>query len=86
MNKTILLNSAIITALAITIVLSSYIPAAKAQRLFLPGGINVGPGGVSVDVGRHHIHADQCSGVGVGSNGGSSLGMGAAIARCALSR
>ena len=84
MNKTILLNSAIITALAVTIVLSSYIPAAKALRPFLPGGINVGHGGVSVDVGRLHIHADQCTGVGVGSD--DARGMNAAIARCALSK
>lgn len=69
MNKTILLNFAIITALAVTLVLPglSYAHAAKAQRL-LPGGINIGSGGVNVDVGRLHIHADQCSGVGIGSN------------------
>lgn len=81
MNKSVLLKSAIITALAVGIVLSSYVPAAKALRQALPGfGINVGGGGVNVDVGRLHIHADQCGGVGIGSGVAQQF----AQARCAI--
>ena len=83
MNKSIFLTCAIITTLAVTMVLPSigYFHAAKALRL-LQGGINVGRGGVSVDVGGLHIHADQCSGVGIGSNVAQPF----AQSRCAIMR
>ncbi len=88
MNKSIFLGCTIITTLAMMIVLpgSGYLHAAKAvQRLqggVNVGGVHVGGGGVSVDVGRLHIQADQCSGVDIGSNVAQPM----AQARCALAR
>jgi hypothetical protein len=86
-NKSIFLGCAIITTLAMMIVLpgSGYLHAVKARLLpqggVNVGGVHVGAGGVSVDVGKLHIHADQCTGVGIGSNVGPSP---MAQARCAL--
>ncbi|MDQ6862518.1 MAG: hypothetical protein M3044_01720 [Thermoproteota archaeon] len=81
MNKSIFLTCAIITTFAVTIVLPGLSYAHAAMMLPPPrtlGGdnINIGGGGVGVNVGGHHISVDRC-GVNIGSNSFLARGCGA---------
>jgi hypothetical protein len=75
MNKTIFLTCAIITTLAVTIVLPglSYAHAFQMLRPGLSitaggGSVDVGGGSVDVNVRGLGVHASHCGGVSIGSS------------------